>query len=203
MLMPRWLRIVRIQIARYHGRLYLQPPVLLERGHTVDRKQPMQDTNFELGDGETIIASYAFSTNSEFGSTATLTNRRLIILTKNSRESHPLNRIRSVRIEHGRNSFGLFVCVAGAGIGFAIAVIVVVLSAIHGSNPAMAKLMREGNLLGWCGFLLGAVSTSLAFVFSRGYMRLAVELESGPKTYTLQRQDAQLHNFVQKIEQLV
>jgi len=64
----------------------------------------------------------------------------------------------------------------------------------------MAEGMKEGYVIAAVGGALGLACSWGAWIAYRGYTRLAVELESGTKTYAVQKQDPALLDFITRVE---
>ena len=163
----------------------------------------MRDLEVELGPNEVVVATQSFREGGELGEKAVLTTRRLVILSRGTRESHPLNKIQSIRIESSRNvglivtwSCMLFFGLAPAGLIGATFI-------TWGETPGIADYLREQYPVVGGGLLL-ALCSVVGLVFAmRRFVRLAVELQSGAKTYVIHHQDSQLLSFVQKVEQSI
>ena len=161
----------------------------------------MHPSSVELGADESIVASHEFPSKSAFGTKVVLTNRRLVVLAKGVRESHPLSKIQSIRIESGRNIWLVLLWVAIAAAGIFPAVLVAKVYLASGGHAVLAAELREGYIMASIGLLLSLGCAWGAVVAARGYLRLAVELPSGSKAYAIQNRDPMLLLFVQRVEQ--
>ena len=162
----------------------------------------MTPNTLELGPEEKVIASCIFSGSNALGKEAVLTSKRLVLVTGSKRETHPLNRIRAVRLETGRNWLSLIAFAACAGVGLAAPLMVgFVAQAIPASSAAaVAGNMNGGYIFAAIGAAFGIVCAWGAWLAYRGYTRLAVDLESGTRTYAVQNQDPALLEFVTRVE---
>ena len=162
----------------------------------------MTPAALELGPEETLVAKYTFPGSSSLGKEAVLTSKRLVLLAGTKRETHPLNRIRAIRIETGRNWIGFTVFSACAGVGLAAPLMV---GFVEQTIPAyavaaVAENMKEGYVFAAIGATFGVACLWGAWLAYRGFTRLAVDLESGTKIYAVQRQDPALQEFVTQVE---
>ena len=128
----------------------------------------MQDLEVELGPDETVVATQSFREGGELGEKAVLTTRRLVILSRGTRESHPLSKIQSIRLESGRSveliaiwSFTLFIGLAPAGLIGAMFI-------ASGEKPGIATYLREQYPVVGAGLLLALCSVvGLMFAMRR------------------------------------
>jgi hypothetical protein len=156
----------------------------------------------DLGSDESSLASYKLPSDSSLGKQVILTNKRLVFVAGSARESHPLSRIRAIRIETRRNWFYFIAFTACAGVGLATALMVGVMQvmASYFSHPDLTKLMIEGYVFGAVGLILGLSCLWGARMTHRGYTLLVIDLESRLMTYAVQAQDPALLAFVTKVE---
>jgi hypothetical protein len=163
----------------------------------------MNDSKVDLGPDETMVAQYRFAEESKRGMTAILTSKRLVILQGKTRETHPLTRIRAVRIESGR-SWGSFVTLIICAAFFASAPIFVArMTSQLESLPQQlgdAALVQQGNMFSIAAGVVAILCLLASYFAFRGYTSLLIDLESGAKKYLVQKQDAQLLEFVTKVE---
>lgn len=156
----------------------------------------------DLGAEETPLASYRFQGGGTPAREAVLTSKRLIFIHGSVRESHPLARIRAVRVEAGRNWLYFILFAACTVVGLAVPLIVgaarLMTSSI--SDAAVDQHMNQGYIFAALGSAFGFACAWGSWLAYRGYTRLAIELDSGVKTYTVQAQDPDLLVFVTKIE---
>ncbi len=162
----------------------------------------MNQNTVELGPEEILVAQYSFPGSSALGKEAVLTSKRLVLVAGSKRETHPLNRIRAVRIETGRNWLSFVAFAACAGIGLAAPLIVgFVMQNIPASEAAAAaQKIKEGYIFAAVGAIVGVACLWGAWFAYRGYTRLEVDLDSGTKTYAVQRQDPALLEFIKRVE---
>jgi hypothetical protein len=162
----------------------------------------MTSETLELGPDERLVAKYAFPGGSALGKEAVLTTKRLVLVTGSKRETHPLNRIRAVRVETGRNSIAFILLSACAGVGLAAPLMVgfIAQSIPTSSAAAVAENMKQGYIFAAAGAAFGVACLWGAWLAYKGYTRLAVDLESGTKTYAVQSRDPALLQFVTRVE---
>ena len=156
----------------------------------------------ELGPEEVFVAKYIFPGSSALGKEAVLTSKRLVLVAGSKRETHPLNRIRAVRIETGRNWLSFLALAACAGVGLAAPLMVgfVAQNIPASAATAVAENMKEGYVFAAVGAAFGVGCLWGAWLAYRGYTRLAIDLETGTKTYAVQEQDPALFEFITRVE---
>ena len=162
----------------------------------------MTPGTLELGPEEKVVAKYTFPGGSALGKEAVLTSKRLVLVAGSKRETHPLNRIRAIRVETGRNWISLVAFAACAGVGLAAPLMVgfVAQTIPASAAAAVAQNVKEGYIFAGVGAAFGLACLWGAWLAYRGYTRLAVDLESGTKTYAVQSQDPALLEFVTRVE---
>jgi hypothetical protein len=168
--------------------------------HQVGRDKSMSALpSIDLGPEEAIVARYTFRGSSALGRHAVLTSRRLVMLNESGRETHPLARIRSVRIVTGRS--WLAMCASHSARLSIFAVAVAVASVLVTVSPqASAEHVREGVIGASLSAIFGVLCLAGAAWAHRGYATLTLELEADSRTYTVQRQDPDLLAFVAQVE---
>jgi hypothetical protein len=155
---------------------------------------------FDPNPDETVTATYEFRKGGDIGKRAVLTTRRLVMLTKDSRESHPLSQIRSVRVEQGRKTLQAVLLGALAGLMFGSSAFMGVGATIAGSNEVTAKLATEGFAIAAVALVFGLVCAALAVREWRGYANLSLELPAGARRYETASVDPDLLTFVERLE---
>jgi hypothetical protein len=162
----------------------------------------MNQSTVELGPEEMLVARYTFLGGSALGKEAVLTSKRLVLVTGSKRETHPLNRIRAVRVETGRNWLSLVAFAACAGIGLAAPLMVgfVVQNIPASAATAAAQKIKEGYIFAAIGAIVGVACLWGAWLAYRGYTRIEVDLDSGTMTYAVQQQDPALLEFIKRVE---
>ena len=162
----------------------------------------MTPNTLEFGPEENLIAKYTFRGSSALGREAFLTNKRLVLIAGSKRETHPLNRIQAIRVETGRHWLLFLVMSAGAGIGLAgpLMVSFVAQSVPDYTTAAMAESMKVGYIFAAFCAAFGIACLWGAWHAYRGYTQLAVDLETGTKTFAIQSQDPELLAFVTRVE---
>jgi len=162
----------------------------------------MTPSTLELGPGEKIVAKYFFPGSSALGKEAVLTSKRLVLITGSKRETYPLNRISAVRVETGRNWISFVALAACAGVGMAVPLVVGFVSQTipASATVAVAEILTVGYIFAVVGAASGIACLWGAWLAYRGYTRLAVDLESGTKTYEVQNLHPELLVFVTQVE---
>jgi hypothetical protein len=160
----------------------------------------MKHSVLELAADEALVAEYAFPAGGSVGRRAVLTTKRLVVFDGTKRETHPLGRVRSVRVETGRNWFALLGLAAAAGVSLAVPLLVGQMRVALGGSGAPLDGVNEGYVISAVAVAIGLLCIWGVVVAYRGYIQLAIELESETKAYAVQGIDPKLTEFVTKVE---
>lgn len=155
---------------------------------------------FEPNPDEGVTATYEFRKGGDIGKRAVLTTRRLVMLTKDSRESHPLSQIRSVRVEQGRKTLQAVLLGALAGFMFASSAVMGIAATLAGSHEATASKASEGYVIAVVSLVGGLACAVFAVRMWRGYANLSLELPAGVRRYETGNVDPELLTFVERLE---
>ena len=145
----------------------------------------MTEHRLDLGPEEAILHEYSFAQDRKGSMTAVLTSKRLVILQGQSRETHPLNRIRAVRVEAGR-SWGSFISLILCAVFFATVPIVVArMTSQLASIPPQhgdADFIHQGNMFSIAASIVAMLCLLGSYFAFRGYTSLGRSQRS-PNTF--------------------
>jgi hypothetical protein len=173
----------------------------------------MASTLFKLGADEEKRAEYFFKRHGDFGNSGLVTNRRLIVITKNAVETYPLAKINAVRIGYSRSlvtvALGIVMVIVAVSGWMALSHLTNTLATSAQSVSSYDVLSQAKQLLqhaSWVQFgmlpllLYGAY---VSYVGWRGTTAMIVSIQGGEKSYHVSGKDHALLNFVDTLTHLL
>jgi hypothetical protein len=156
----------------------------------------VQNTDVDVGDDESPIASHRYQDRGGRSAEIVLTRSSLVVSSLPHRDVLPLKGLQSIRVESGRNWGVLIALAAGMVLSLGCAVIFGNTIFLQTANaPVFMKTVPIGMLVIGLSLLYGLMR------LRAGFARIVVQLGAGTRHYEVAALSQPLLDFVRKVEQ--